>query len=256
MINTVDRIGIPWPRISEEEQSGRRDERMEWKETTDAETGACESVSRFATSGLRPGYKKTLLRGRRRGASAIQRSAHPATLAAGWTLTRSDQYRMESTRRESTRFDFTRLDSTRFQPLFTLVQPTNDSFKLRERFSYGTEARSWRENRSRDDSKRLINLVENPCTFIYICIHFRFVSLVARSKADDRRNEKGARGGGGGEQKRAKLSGAGPGKKKERARQRRTRRTLFPLASLRIDESAEWPVLSNLFHAPVFHAPF
>lgn len=254
MINTVDRIGIPWPRISEEEQSGRRDERMEWKETTDAETGACESVSRFATSGLRPGYKKTLLRGRRRGASAIQRSAHPATLAAGWTLTRSDQYRMESTRRESTRFDFTRLDSTRFQPLFTLVQPTNDSFKLRERFSYGTEARSWRENRSRDDSKRLINLVENPCTFIYICIHFRFVSLVARSKADDRRNEKGARGGG--EQKRAKLSGAGPGKKKERARQRRTRRTLFPLASLRIDESAEWPVLSNLFHAPVFHAPF
>lgn len=96
---------------------------------------------------------------------------------------------MESTHRESTR-----LDSTRLSPLFTLVrQATNDSFKLNKEKGFV------RKLELEGERFETINqsLLENPCTFIYICIHFRFVSsLVTRSKADDRRNEKGARGGG------------------------------------------------------------
>lgn len=169
MINTVD---------PEQESRGREYiGRTKWptrREEGMKRDGACESVSRFATTGLRPGYKKTLLRGRRRGASAIQRSAHPATLAAGWTLTRSDQYRMESTPRESTR-----LDSLRLSPPFTLVhQAANFKIllnRIKRKVSYGS---SELEGEAVDDSKRLISLVEKSL-YIYIHVYslsFRFVS--------------------------------------------------------------------------------
>lgn len=130
----------------------------------DGSVRECESVCyERATTGLQENPSTR---------SAPWRLGHPTIGPSGDTSGGMD---FDSISIEWNRPIANRLGST-LAPLFTLVhQATDDSFRLNK--EKGFVRKPELEGEPVDDSKRLISPVENPCTFIYICIHFRSVSF-------------------------------------------------------------------------------